>query len=99
MKTLFKILSSDRTLRFYCIEDVTVILNGVSTYPANSNVEIKFIEDDVFEIVPTSKNSIMALNGFPRSLGTYYPWLEGVKQFSNILFDMNDVDVFKMESR
>ena len=91
VKNLFKSLNSDRTLRFYCIEDVTVVVNGVSTtYPANSNVEVKFIETDVFEIIPSSNNSILALNGFPGALGTYYSWLEGVKQFSNILFDMND---------
>ena len=90
VEDLYKKLSSDRTLRFYCIEDVTVIVNGVSTlYPANSNVEVKFIETDVFEIVPTSNNSILALNAFPSALGTFYSWLEGVKQFSNILFDMN----------
>ena len=82
-------------LRFYCIEDVTIIINGESTtYPANSNVEVKFLADDVFEIVPTSNNSILALNGFPGALDTYYPWLEGVKQFSNILFDMNDVEMY-----
>jgi hypothetical protein len=73
-------LNSDKTLRFYCIEDVTVITNGVpKTYPANSNVEVKFLNDDVFEIVPTSDNSILSLNGFPGALGTYYSWLEGVK--------------------
>ena len=72
IKDLFKNLNSDRTLRFYCVEDVTVIVNGESTiYPANSNVEIKFIETDTFEIVPTSNNSILALNGFPGALGTY----------------------------
>jgi hypothetical protein len=50
-------------LRFYCIEDVTVITNGVSTvYPANSNVEVKFIATDVWELIPTSDNSILALN-------------------------------------
>lgn len=70
-------------------------LNGVpTTYPANSNVEIKFVEDDVFEIIPTSDNSILALNGFPGALGTYYSWLEGVKQFSNILFNMNPEDMY-----
>ena len=91
VKDLFKSLNSDRALRFYCIEDVTVVTNGVPiTYPANSNVEVKFIDTDVFEIIPTSDNSILALNGFPGALGTYYSWLEGVKQFSNILFDMND---------
>ena len=59
---LFKRLSADTVLRFYCIEDVTIILNGESTvYPANSNVEIKILESDIFEIVPTSNNSIFAL--------------------------------------
>ena len=95
VRSLFEGLNSDRTLRFYCIEDVTVVTNGISkTYPANSNVEVKFADTDVFEIVPTSDNSIMALNGFPGALGTYYSWLEGVKQFSNILFDMNNEDMY-----
>lgn len=95
VENLYKTLSSDRALRFYCIEDVTVVLNGTPTvYPANSNVEVKFLEDDVFEVIPTSDNSILALNGFPGALGTYYSWLEGVKQFSNILFDMNDVEMY-----
>ena len=80
VKNLFRSLSSDRVLRFYCVEDVTIVNNGVSTvYPANSNVEVKFLETDVFEIIPTSDNSILALNGFPGALGTYYSWLEGVK--------------------
>lgn len=92
---LYKTLNSNTVLGFYCIEDVTIITNGVSkTYPANSNVEVKFIENDVFEIVPTSNNSILALNAFPGALGTFYPWLEGVKQFSNILFDMNTEDMY-----
>lgn len=51
-------------------------------------------EDDTFEIIPTSDNSILALNAFPSALGTFYPWLEGVKQFSNILFDMNAEDMY-----
>jgi hypothetical protein len=100
VQNLYKNLASDRVLRFYCIEDVTIIVNGTPTvYPANSNVEIKFIESDVFEIVPTSDNSILALNGFPGALGTYYSWLEGVKQFSNILFDMNNVDFYSKWSQ
>ena len=97
---LFQKLNSDRTLRFYCVEDVTIVVNGVSTvYPANSNVEMKFIENEVWEIIPTSDNSILALNGFPGALGTYYSWLEGVKQFSNILFDMNDVEMYSKWSQ
>lgn len=100
VNVLFNTLKSDKTLRFYCIEDVTIIVNGVSTvYPANSNAEVKFLDTDVFEIVPTSNNSILQLNAFPGALGTYYPWLEGVKQFSNILFDMNNVDFYSKWSQ
>ena len=40
---LYKKLNANSTLSFYCVEDVAIVLNGVSTiYPANSNVEIKF---------------------------------------------------------
>lgn len=100
VNTLFDTLKSDLTLRFYCIEDVTIITNGVSkTYPANSNVEVKFLDTDIYEIIPTSDNSILQLNGFPGALGTYYSWLEGVKQFSNILFDMNNVDFYSKWSQ
>ena len=95
IKSLVESLNSNMALSFYCIEDVTIITNGVSTtYPANSNVEVKFLGTDVFEIIPTSDNSILALNAFPGALGTFYPWLEGVKQFSNILFDMNAEDMY-----
>ena len=100
VENLYKKLNSNTVLGFYCIEDVTVITNGTSkVYPANSNVEVAFIEDDVFEIVPTSNNSILQLNAFPGALGIYYPWLEGVKQFSNILFDMNSVDMYSKWSQ
>lgn len=95
VESLVKKLNATTALGFYCIEDVTVVTNGVSkTYPANSNVEIVFADDDMFEIIPTSDNSILSLNAFPGALGTYYSWLEGVKQFSNILFDMNAEDMY-----
>lgn len=95
VENLYKTLNSNTVLGFYCIEDVTIVTNGVSkVYPANSNVEVKFIEGDVFEIVPTSDNSILSLSAFPSALGTFYPWLEGVAQFSNILFDMNAEDMY-----
>jgi hypothetical protein len=95
IEDLYKTLSSNTVLGFYCIEDVTIITNGIlKIYPANSNVEVKFVEGDTFEIIPTSNNSILQLNAFPGALGTYYPWLEGVKQFSNILFDMNPEDMY-----
>lgn len=100
LQITYKQLNSNTALGFYCIEDVTIVTNGVpKTYPANSNVEISFAEGDVFEIIPTSDNSILALTSFPGALGTFYPWLEGVKQFSNILFDMNDVDMYSKWSQ
>ena len=100
VEALYKKLSSNTILGFYCIEDVTIVVNGISTvYPANSNVEIRLMSDDTFEIIPTSDNSIMSLNAFPGALGTYYSWLEGVKQFSNILFDMNDVEFYSKWSQ
>ena len=95
VETLYKTLNSNTVLGFYCIEDVTIVTNGISkVYPANSNVEVKFIEGDMFEIVPTSDNSILSLSAFPSALGTFYSWLEGVAQFSNILFDMNEEDMY-----
>lgn len=95
VENLYTKLNTNTVLGFYCIEDVTIVVNGISkVYSANSNVEIKFIEDDVFEIIPTSDNSILSLSAFPGALGTFYPWLEGVAQFSNILFDMNAEDMY-----
>ena len=95
VESLVKKLSATLALSFYCIEDVTVIINDVSkVYPANSNVEIVLADEDVFEIVTTSNNSILSLNAFPGALSTYYPWLEGVRQLSNILFDMNNEDMY-----
>lgn len=95
VESLYTKLNSNTVLAFYCVEDVTVVTNGnEKVYPANSNVEIKFIEGDTFEIVPTSDNSILSLSAYPGTLGTFYPWLEGVKQFSNILFDMNNEDMY-----
>ena len=100
VEMLYKKLNSDTLLGFYCVEDVTVVVNDVSTvYPANSNVEIKLANDDVFEIIPTSDKSILSLTAFPGALGTFYSWLEGVAQFSNILFDMNNVDFYSKWSQ
>ena len=96
----FQDLNSNTVLGFYCIEDVTIVTNGISKmYPANSKVEISFIEGDTFEIVPTSNNSILSLSAYPGALGTFYPWLEGVAQFSNILFDMNAEEFYSKWSQ
>ena len=95
VENLYMKLNSNTVLGFYCIEDVTISINGIpKVYSANSNVQVTFIEGDTFEIIPTSNNSIAALTAFPGALGTYYPWLEGVHQFSNILFDMNAEDMY-----
>ena len=100
VENLYKKLNSNTVLGFYCIEDVTIVTNGISkVYPANSNVEVTFIEDDVFEIITTSDNSILSLTAFPGALGTFYPWLEGIAQFSNILFDMNDEAMYSKWSQ
>lgn len=100
VESLYTKLNSNTVLGFYCIEDVTIVTNGISkVYPANSNVEIAFIEDDVFEIIPTSDISILSLTAFPGALGTFYPWLEGVALFSNILFDMNDEAMYSKWSQ
>ena len=70
---IFERLNSNTVLKFYCIEDVTVVVNGESTtYPANSNVEVKLLSTDQFEIITTSDNSILSLSAFPGALGTYY---------------------------
>jgi hypothetical protein len=100
LKDVYMKLASNTVLGFYCIEDVAIVTNGVSkTYPANSNVEISFADDDTFEIIPTSDNSILSLTAFPGALGTFYSWLEGVAQFSNILFDMNDEAMYSKWSQ
>lgn len=90
-----ELLNSSR-LSFYCVEPVNVILNGETlTYEANSNVDITITSDDVYEVVPTSDNSITALTSFPGPLSTFYSWLEGVNIFSNIVFDMNDLEMYE----
>jgi hypothetical protein len=92
----YKELSFNKTLSFYCIEPVTLIVNSESVeYPANSFVNRLFTDNETFEIVPTSNNSIISLTNFPGALDTFYPWLEGVTSFSNILFDMNNLEMYE----
>lgn len=92
----YKGLLLNQSLQFYCIEPVTVIVNQEATeYSANSNVNIFLNKDDEFVIIPTSDNSIQTLSAYPGALGEFYPWLEGVQLFSNILFDMNDLAMYE----
>ena len=84
-------LITDTELRFFCIEPVSVIINGTSTqYPANTLVDIFLNSSDEFEVIPTSNNSISALYAWPGALGVFYDWLNGVNIFDGVLFNMND---------
>lgn len=88
-------LITNTALKFYCVEPVTVIINGESTvFNTNSMVEMFLKTTDEFEVVPTSNSSISQLNSWVGPLNTFYPWLEGVQTFSNILFDMNSEEMY-----
>lgn len=88
--------SSNNQLKFYCIEPVTITLNGEDTiYPANSSVSVTLMDSDEWTITPTSDNSITLLESWPGTLGTFYSWLEGVQVFSSIVFDMNDLAMYE----
>lgn len=100
VNTRYETLKIGKTLSFYCVEPVTIVINDVSTvYPANTNVEVILSDTDVFEIIPTSDQSILSLTSFPGALNTFYPWLEGVAQFSDILFDMNAEEFYSKWSQ
>ena len=88
-------LSVSNQLSFYCIEPVTVTIgNKVEEYAANSYVTI-YPNDQEFIITPTSNNSILTLTSWPGTLNEFYPWLEGVRVFSNIIFNMNDLSMYE----
>lgn len=55
-------LMTDTEIKFFCIEPVTITVNGESQmYPGNTLVD-KFINaSDTFEVIPTSNNSIKTL--------------------------------------
>lgn len=88
-------LMTNTELKFFCIEPVTVVINGESTtYEANTLVDIFLKTTDEFEIIPTSNKSISTLYAWPEALGTYYEWLEGVNLFDGVLFNMNNEDLY-----
>jgi hypothetical protein len=64
---------TDTEIKFFCIEPVTVVINGESTiYPGNTLVDIFININDSFELITTSNTSIKALYAWPGALGTYY---------------------------
>jgi hypothetical protein len=92
---LYQKKQSSTELKFYCIETVNVKVNGVDNiFEANTMVDIFLSETDDFSIETTSNKSISTLEAYPKSLGVYYDWLEGVNLFSNILFNMNNEELY-----
>ena len=92
---LFQQLTSNKSLRFFCIEPVTVEVDGqIYNFEANSNIYVPVIDTNTLIITPTSNSSIAMLTEWPGALGTFYDWLEGVNSFSNIVFDMNDEEMY-----
>lgn len=88
-------LITDTELKLYCIEPITISINGEDiNYEANTLIDKFFKKNDVLEITTTSDSSILALYAWPGALNVYYPWLEGVKLFDGILFDMNTEDMY-----
>ena len=83
-----------KKIELYCIEPVTITVNGVNTVCKANEHSIVFVGDNEFVITPTSKKSIKLLSSYPIPL-TWYDWLEGVDTFSNIVFDMNSLDTYK----
>jgi hypothetical protein len=92
---LIGVTDTSKQLKFYCVEPVTIDVNGVSkTYDANSAVNLFFKDGDIFSITPTSNSSILTLEAWPGYLDYYYDWLEGVQTFTGIIFNMNDAAMY-----
>lgn len=92
--------TSNTQLKFYCIEPVSIQINGeIEEYSANTVVSKTLNTTDELIITTTSDNSIMTLDAWPGVLDEFYPWLEGVEVFSNIIFDMNSIDMYKYWSQ
>ena len=92
---IFLDLMACSKLGFYCIEDVSVIVNGETyTFAPNSYADLTIKQEDEFEIVTTSDKSIKMLTAYPGAISTFYSWLEGVDSFANIVFDMNTEDMY-----
>lgn len=95
IQELIGVTNTSRQLKFYCVEPVTVTVNNVSqNFQANSFVNIYFTDNDIFEVTPSSENSILTLDAWPGALNVFYPWLEGVQSFNNIIFNMNPEDMY-----
>jgi hypothetical protein len=83
----------NKCISFYNIEPVTVIIDGEETIYSPNQTHTVFVGDSNFEIIPTSNSSIIQLLDYPIPL-TWKDWLEGVAVFSNIIFDMNELETY-----
>lgn len=84
----------NKVISLFCIEPVSIIVNGTTMICNVNEHSTIFVGDNKFEIIPTSNKSIKVLSGYPIPL-TWYDWLEGVDVFENIIFDMNGLDTYK----
>lgn len=84
----------NKVISLFCIEPVSVTVNGITAICNVNEHSTIFVGDNNFEIIPTSNKSIKVLSGYPIPL-TWYDWLEGVDVFENIIFDMNGLDTYK----
>ena len=90
----FKEMFPGGSLKLFCIEPITITV-GENTHNFNANTQVDmYLEDTTFEIIPTSNNSIIRLNGWPGALNVFYDWLNGVQIFDGILFDMNSQEMY-----
>lgn len=88
-------LITNTELKFFCIEPVVVKINDKEhSYQPNTLVDLFLKKEDIFEIIPSSDNSILALYSWPYALDTFFSWLNGVSVFDGILFDMNSEDMY-----
>ena len=88
-------LITNTELKFFCIEPVVVKINdNEHSYQSNTLVDLFLKKEDIFEIIPSSDNSILALYSWPYALDTFFSWLNGVSVFDGILFDMNSEDMY-----
>lgn len=93
-KNIMSIINThNKEIRLYCIEPVTITVNGIDTICNANEYSNIFVGDNEFIITPTSNNSIKYLSAYPIPL-TWYDWLEGVEMFSNIIFDMNSLETY-----
>lgn len=85
--------SHNKKLEMFCIEPVTVVVDGVETLCKAGEFSTVFVGDKDFSITPTSEKSIKLLTGYPIPL-SWHDWMEGVDVFSNIIFDMNELETY-----